>query len=47
MDLSKTSTDKGLKSKNIVLIENEQIISDDKEIAETMNNIFINTVKKS
>ena len=30
-------TDKGLKSKNIVLIEKEQIISDDKEIAETMS----------
>ena len=38
-------TDKGLKSKNIVLIENEQIISDDKGIAERMYNVFINTIK--
>ena len=37
--------DKGLKSKNIIMIENEKIISDVKEIAKTMNNFFTNTVK--
>ena len=37
--------DKGSNSKQITLLENDSILTDDKVIAKTMNNFFINITK--
>ena len=38
-------SDKGSNSKRITLLENDSILTDDKDIAKTMNNFFINITK--
>ena len=38
-------SNKGSNSKQITLLENESILTDDKDIAKTMNNFFINIIK--
>ena len=40
-------SDKGSNSKRITLLENELILTDDKDIVKTMNNFFINITKNS
>ena len=37
--------DKGSNSRRITLLENDSILTDDKDIAKTMNNFFINITK--
>ena len=37
--------DKGSNSRRITLLENDLILPDDKDIAKTMNNFFINIIK--
>ena len=38
-------SDKGSNSRRITLLENDSILTDDKDIAKTMNNFFINITK--
>ena len=38
-------SDKGSNSRRITLLENDLILPDDKDIAKTMNNFFINIIK--
>ena len=38
-------TDKGQSKQNILLVDNNNIISEDKDVAEYMNNFFSNAVK--
>ena len=38
-------SDKGSNSRRITLLENDSILTDDKDIAKTMNNFFMNITK--
>ena len=38
-------TDKGLSQQNIIIVENEEIISEEKEVAKKLNTFFNNAVK--